>query len=249
LESAWARDTAAGHFAYWMGVVVALMTAFYSWRLLWMTFHGQPRASHDVMHHIHESPFVMLLPLCVLAGGAIFSGWYFYDSFVGHHYLENFWHDSLFVLASNDSVSAAHDVALWVKKLPLVMAGSGIVLACIMYGALPGSSARMRQIFYAPYLLFYNKWWFDEIYDRVFVRTAFALGRVFFSLWRQEDHRRAGPRRLSLGIQVGCRFAEPLSDRLHFSLCIGHDGGPDWFIDMVCVSAILEWFWNKEFFS
>jgi len=179
LESAWARDTAAGHFAYWMGVVVALMTAFYSWRLLWMTFHGQPRASHDVMHHIHESPFVMLLPLCVLAGGAIFSGWYFYDSFVGHHYLENFWHDSLFVLASNDSVSAAHDVALWVKKLPLVMAGSGIVLACIMYGALPGSSARMRQIFYAPYLLFYNKWWFDEIYDRVFVRTAFALGRVF----------------------------------------------------------------------
>ena len=89
LEAAWADQTWFGHYAYWMGIAAALMTAFYSWRLLIMTFHGAPRASEKVMSHIHESPSVMLLPLIVLACGAILAGKVFYGGFVGsafeHH--------------------------------------------------------------------------------------------------------------------------------------------------------------------
>src|ERR1700682_5969486 len=83
LEAAWAADTAVGHYAYWMGLLAAFLTAFYSWRLLIMTFHGEPRASHEVMHHVHESPKVMLAPLIFLALGAIFAGGIAATFFVG----------------------------------------------------------------------------------------------------------------------------------------------------------------------
>ncbi len=83
LEAAWADHTWFGQFAYWMGIAAAVMTAFYSWRLLFMTFHGAPRASKEAMDHVHESPQVMIGPLVVLATGAIFAGAFFYEPFVG----------------------------------------------------------------------------------------------------------------------------------------------------------------------
>ncbi|TIV89672.1 MAG: NADH-quinone oxidoreductase subunit L, partial [Mesorhizobium sp.] len=70
---------------------------FYSWRLIFMTFHGEPRASHEVMHHVHESPPVMLVPLYVLAAGALFAGIAFHGAFIGEGYAE-FWKASLFTL-------------------------------------------------------------------------------------------------------------------------------------------------------
>ncbi len=88
LEAAWADQTGFGHYAYWIGIAAALMTAFYSFRLNFMTFHGKQRASEKVMSHVHESPAVMLAPLVVLATGAILAGGIFYQSFVGssaHH--------------------------------------------------------------------------------------------------------------------------------------------------------------------
>lgn len=88
LEAAWADHTTFGHFAYWAGIAAALMTAFYSFRLIFMTFHGKPRASEKIMGHVHESPGVMLVPLFVLASGALFAGMLFYQGFVGsasHH--------------------------------------------------------------------------------------------------------------------------------------------------------------------
>ncbi|MAF68105.1 MAG: NADH-quinone oxidoreductase subunit L [Micavibrio sp.] len=83
LEAAYADHTWFGEFAFWMGIGAALLTAFYTWRLIIMTFHGKPRAPHDVMHHAHESPAIMLVPLAILAAGAIFAGWIFYQPFVG----------------------------------------------------------------------------------------------------------------------------------------------------------------------
>src|SRR5260221_10577967 len=83
LEAALASDTAVGRYAYWMGLVAAFLTSFFSWRLLIMTFHGEPRASHEVMHHVHESPKVMLAPLIFLALGAIFAGGIAYEVFFG----------------------------------------------------------------------------------------------------------------------------------------------------------------------
>ncbi|HSO48258.1 MAG TPA: NADH-quinone oxidoreductase subunit L, partial [Rhizobiaceae bacterium] len=84
IESAFVGENAAAGYAFVLLVIAAFMTSFYSWRLIFMTFHGQPRASHDVMHHVHESPPVMLVPLYILAAGALFAGVIFHDAFLGH---------------------------------------------------------------------------------------------------------------------------------------------------------------------
>jgi NADH-quinone oxidoreductase subunit L len=83
LEAAYGAHSAAGSFAFWLGIAAAFMTAFYSWRLLFMTFHGAPRADKRVMDHVHESPWIMLVPLLLLSVGAIFAGAFAYDWFVG----------------------------------------------------------------------------------------------------------------------------------------------------------------------
>jgi NADH-quinone oxidoreductase subunit L len=159
------------------------MTAFYSWRLLVMTFHGQPRNTPEVMSHVHESPRVMIWPLFLLAAGAILAGWLGYEWFVGHE-REGFWADSLLVLPQNDSVEAAHHVPGWVKFLPLVMGLGGIALAYLFYMAAPGLPARTAAALRPLYLFSFNKWYFDELFDAVFVRPAMVLGR---GLWKSGD--------------------------------------------------------------
>lgn len=218
LEAAFADGSGVGMFAFWMGIAAALMTAFYSWRLILMTFHGKPRASKEVMDHIHESPSVMISPLVVLATGALFAGYVFYGGFVGsaHHGeetahgqiaavehsenndgahvntkvnvaenadtrwdKEHFWDDSIFVLPENDTVEAAHGVPFWVKKLPIVVGLFGILFAYFVYLWREGIAARITTMFAPLHRLFFNKWYFDEIYDRLFVQKAWSLGRVF----------------------------------------------------------------------
>ena len=99
--------------AFWLGCAAAFLTA-YSRRLLILAFHGQPRASEEVMSHVHESPNVMTLPLVPLAIGAIFAGWAGYELFVGHDMVA-FWGDSIFILPSHTAMEAAHHAPLWVK--------------------------------------------------------------------------------------------------------------------------------------
>jgi NADH-quinone oxidoreductase subunit L len=183
LEAAYAAQSSHGALAFWLGIAAAFMTAFYSWRLLFMTFHGAPRATPEVMSHVHESPKVMTLPLIALAVGAVFAGWIGVDAFVGEGRTE-FWRGAILVLEENDVIEAAHHVPLWVKLLPLVMSVGGIALAWIMYlrlPALPGLLAtRLRPL----YLFLLNKWYFDELYDWAFVRPAHYLGR---GLWKSGD--------------------------------------------------------------
>ncbi|MDX1423711.1 MAG: NADH-quinone oxidoreductase subunit L [Kiloniellales bacterium] len=183
LEAAYGAHSAAGSFAFWLGIAAAFMTAFYSWRLLFMTFHGAPRADKRVMDHVHESPWVMLVPLLLLSVGAIFAGAFAYDWFVGDDRAQ-FWGASLFVLPANDSIEAAHHVPTWVKFLPLVMGVGGIALAWLMYVAAPGLPAATVRAFRPIHALFFNKWYFDELYDWAFVRPARALGRGF---WKTGD--------------------------------------------------------------
>ncbi|HEX6947892.1 MAG TPA: NADH-quinone oxidoreductase subunit L, partial [Acidimicrobiia bacterium] len=121
IEAAFGAGTAAGQYAFWLGVAAAFMTALYSWRLIIMTFHGKPRASEEVMHHVHESPRIMLVPLILLAVGAVFSGVLAYDTFVGEDFRE-FWHDSILVLPQNQALEAAHHAPLWVQALTLIVA-------------------------------------------------------------------------------------------------------------------------------
>ncbi len=137
LEAAWASGTGVGLYGFALGTFAAFLTAFYSWRLLFLTFHGEPRADHDTMHHVHESPMVMIQPLVVLAAGAVVAGFLGYDLFVGDG-REQFWRDSILVLPGHGSLEGAHHVPAWVSDLPLLMALAGIAVAYLAYIYRPG---------------------------------------------------------------------------------------------------------------
>lgn len=179
LEAAYAAD-GVGRVAFWFGIVAAFMTAFYSWRLLFMTFHGKPRASHEVMHHVHESPGIMLHPLLLLVAGAVLSG------MIGYHVLGmvsaegNFWQASI---ASHKILEAAHHVPGWVGTLPLLVGLMGIALAWVFYIVSPGIPKKIAAIFPAPYRFLLNKWYFDELYDALFVQPAKRLGLTLWKFW------------------------------------------------------------------
>jgi len=183
LEAAYGAHSTHGLVAFWLGIAAAFMTGFYTWRLLFLTFHGRPRAEKHVMDHVHESPWVMLVPLLLLSVGATFAGIFAYDWFVGDG-REQFWGESLLVLSGNDSIEAGHHVPSWVKLLPLVMGVSGIALAWIMYIAKPDLPAKAVSLFRPIHTFIFNKWYFDELYDWAFVRPVRALGRGF---WKTGD--------------------------------------------------------------
>ncbi|HSR55439.1 MAG TPA: NADH-quinone oxidoreductase subunit L, partial [Alphaproteobacteria bacterium] len=165
IEAAYAAHSGVGMYAFWMGVIAAFLTAFYSWRLLFMTFHGAPRADAAVMDHVHESPRTMIIPMSVLAFGAVVAGWALAGLFTGDGYKE-FWGASVFVAEGHSALEDAHHVALWVKILPLVVAVAGIGLAWLFYIQAPGLPARLAARFQGTYLFLLNKWYFDELYDK-----------------------------------------------------------------------------------
>ena len=183
LEAAYAAGTGVGGYAFWLGITAAFLTAFYSWRLLLMTFHGAPRADNKVMAQAHESPKVMILPLFVLAAGAMFTGYIGYESFVGHRAGE-FWGESILVLASHPALEAAHGVPAWVKFLPLGVGVAGIGLAFVFYMLAPGLPSLIAGRFQTIHRFLVKKWYFDELYDLVFVHPAFYLGCGF---WKTGD--------------------------------------------------------------
>ncbi|MDJ0950402.1 MAG: NADH-quinone oxidoreductase subunit L [Alphaproteobacteria bacterium] len=183
IESAWGAHTAVGQYAFWLGVGAAFMTAFYSWRLIYMTFHGTPRASEEVMSHVHESPPVMLVPLIVLAAGAIGAGFLAQSNFVGEG-LEAFWRDSLLILPVHGALEAAHHVPTWVKLLPIVLGIAGILLATVLYLWTRGIPAALAGLLPGVYRFLLNKWYFDELFDAIFVRPAHYIGRGF---WKAGD--------------------------------------------------------------
>ncbi|WP_454745494.1 NADH-quinone oxidoreductase subunit L [Ciceribacter selenitireducens] len=183
IESAFASHSSVGGFAFTLLVIAALFTSFYSWRLAFMTFFGKPRASADVMHHVHESPMVMLLPLVVLVLGAVFAGVVFEGYFFGHEYAE-FWKGALFTGPENEILEEFHHVPTWVKWSPFVAMLTGFVTAWYMYIKSPSTPKVLAEQHRVLYQFLLNKWYFDELYDLLFVRSAKALGRF---LWKKGD--------------------------------------------------------------
>ena len=186
LEAAYADHSLQGQFAFWMGISAAFFTAFYSWRLLFMTFHGAPRADHHTMEHVHESPKIMLLPLALLAAGALFAGYIGKVAFGmvdGDH---GFWNGAIVVLEDNNTLEAAHHVPGWVPLAPFFVAIAGIVLAYVFYLRRPELPGRLAASVAGLYRFLLNKWFVDELYDFLFVRRAIAWGRA---LWRYIDIR------------------------------------------------------------
>lgn len=181
IESAFASTSPAAGYAFTLLVVAALFTSFYSWRLIFMTFHGKPRASAEVMHHVHDSPPVMLVPLFILAVGALFAGVFFVGYFFGDHY-DAFWKGALFTASSNHIMEEAHHVPTWVKWSPFMVMIIGFVLAWVFYIRSPKMPSALAGRHPGLYRFLLNKWYFDELYDFLFVRTARGLGRFFWKV-------------------------------------------------------------------
>ncbi len=238
IESAWAGT--AGGYAFWMLVIAALFTSFYSWRLMFLTFFGTPRGDKHTHDHAHESPVVMLVPLGVLALGAIFSGMLWYNSFFGDHNSVNKFfgipvhetadtghgsdtghgedkdhaadadhgaettaksddhaHDdhaivahgeapkgAIFMAADNHVMDDAHHAPKWVKVSPFVAMIIGLLMAIWFYIINPSLPKKLAESQRPLYLFLLNKWYFDEIYDFLFVNPAKAIGRF---LWKRGD--------------------------------------------------------------
>ncbi len=231
IEAAYAAHTPS-NYAFWMLVAAAFMTSFYSWRLMFMTFHGEARwgghgdahaahghghddhakhgahgddkhggdhdsksggadTEHDHAHQPHESPWVMLIPLFVLALGAVVAGVMFQKFFIGTAYAPGapdpykaFWGKAIFEGEKNHILHALHEIPKWVGWAPFAAMASGFVLAWIYYIQVPSLPAATARAFRPLYLFLLNKWYFDELYDRVFVRPAFWIGR---KLWKTGD--------------------------------------------------------------
>jgi NADH-quinone oxidoreductase subunit L len=163
--------------------MAAFMTAFYISRVMFMTFHGEPHADAETMHHAHESPWVMVIPLLVVAFGATFFGFIGYDFFVGEERM-SFWKSSIFVLPQLDSLAKVEEIPQLVRLMPLIFGLLGIATACLFYIFDKTIPTRLASRFRVLYLFLLNKWYFDEVYDWLFVRPAMALGD---GLWKSGD--------------------------------------------------------------
>ncbi|AYD00675.1 NADH-quinone oxidoreductase subunit L [Neorhizobium sp. NCHU2750] len=183
IEASYASHSAVSGFAFVLLVIAALFTSFYSWRLAFMTFFGKERASHEVMHHVHESPNVMLVPLYVLAIGAVLAGVVFEGRFYGEEYAE-FWKGALFTSAHNELVHEFHHVPVLVSLSPFIAMVIGFVIAWYFYIKSPETPKKLAASQQGLYQFLLNKWYFDELYDFLFVRSSKALGRFF---WQKID--------------------------------------------------------------
>lgn len=183
IETAFASHNSVAGLAFVLLVIAAGFTSFYSWRLIFMTFHGKPRASHEVMHHVHESPPVMLVPLFILAAGALFAGIIFHNPFIGEGYAE-FWKASLFTLPDNHILHEIHELPLWVELSPFIAMLIGLALAWKFYIRSPEMPVNLAAQHRGLYAFLLNKWYFDELYDFLFVRPAKRLGSF---LWKTGD--------------------------------------------------------------
>ena len=180
LENAFYASNGIAYFAYLVGILTALLTAFYSWRLLFLTFHGENRSENKTYDHAHESPLVMTVPLFILAIGSIFSGIFFADYFIGY-YKKEFWDNAILLTESSH------------KYLPLTQSlisksavAVGILVCVLIYSNNLNRAKNLSYNLDPLYSLSKNKWYVDELYHKVFVLTFFKLANFF---WKKGDEK------------------------------------------------------------
>jgi NADH-quinone oxidoreductase subunit L len=233
IEAAFASESTFHMYGFGIGVLAALLTSFYSWRLMFLTFFGKPRweqsehiqhAMHDhhehnhdahghdaksdgtAGYHPHESPWPMLTPLALLTVGAIFAGFVFHNAFIDAEAGQAFWANSTLYFNAH-LMHAMHEVPLWVKLSSTVAMLIGLTTAYVMYQLSTDAPQRLATAFAPIYSFFLNKWYFDELYNFLFVRPAFWFGRLF---WKQGDIGiidRFGPNGSAALVSLGSKLA------------------------------------------
>jgi NADH-quinone oxidoreductase subunit L len=180
IESAYASHNPLAFYGFLMTVVAACLTSFYSWRLIFKTFFGEP---HDSEHYeaAHESPLWMLIPIGVLAVGSIFAGFPFKELFAGNS-VEDFFRES--VKMHPHIIEDMEGVSEWIKILPTVMMAVGAYIAYVFYIRRPYLPVELAEQQPLLYRFLLNKWYFDELYDLIFVRPTKRIGRF---LWKVGD--------------------------------------------------------------
>jgi len=261
LESAYASGSTHGVLAFWAGAIAALLTSFYSWRVMFLTFWGKARwgASEHIQHalhgdadhpdeehgdsskdaqmpaegtggyHPHESPLSMLIPIGLLAVGALASGFVF-----SHTFLESagFWSGSI---AYNEHLMhAMHEVPVWVKYSATVVMLIGLAIAWNNYIRNPAAAAGFVRQFPGIHAFVKNKWYFDELYDFLFVRPAIWLGRLFWKGGDEGTIDRFGPHGAAFAVGVGNRVTYRFQSGYLYSyalvMLLGLIGAASWAI-------------------
>ncbi|GAN79715.1 NADH-quinone oxidoreductase subunit L [Acidocella aminolytica] len=182
LDAAFSAHTPIATYGWVCGTLGAGLTAFYTSRLFFLVFTGKSRAPKHVQDHVHESPFVMLLPLLVLGIGAFASGFVLKPYFIGSEF-QSFWGNSINV-AANSTMFTMDKVANWAENAPLALAIFGILVAALFYLLVPALPGRLSQSFSPVYKFLLNKWYFDEMYDALLVRPSLRLAKF---AWRFGD--------------------------------------------------------------
>ena len=264
IESAWASGSVAGGIAFFLGLTAALLTSFYSWRLIFLTFFGKPRwaASEHVQHalhgepdapdsehgdsshghvavkagtggyHPHESPLSMLVPLGLLAVGSIAAGQVFHDIFIGAEHAPAFWQSSLSF--SEHLAHAAHDAPMWVKLSPIGVMLVGLAIAYNNYLRRPAAAGDFVRMFPAVHSFVFNKWYFDELFDLLFVRPSLWLGRLFWHGGDEGTIDRFGPHGAAYAVGMGNRVTARVQSGYVYSyalvMLLGLIGAASWAI-------------------
>jgi NADH-quinone oxidoreductase subunit L len=264
IDSAWVSGTVSGTIAFWIGVLVALMTSFYSWRLVFMTFFGAPRwaASEHIQHALHgehdspdeehgdsahdphkvrtgsggyqphESPLTILVPIVLLALGATFAGQIFHGIFVGPETAPSYWRG--IIAFSREMGEAIESSALWVKLSPSIAMLIGLWIAWNNYIRDPAAAGRFVATFPAIYKFVANKWYFDELYNFLFVRPALWLGRLFWHGGDVGTIDRFGPHGAAYAVSVGNRISYRFQSGYLYSyalvMLLGLIGAASWAI-------------------
>lgn len=250
LESAFASGTVPGTIAFWIGALAALLTSFYSWRLIFLTFFGQPRwaASEHIQHavhhvhespdeehgdsaheaglpppgtggyHPHESPLTILVPIGLLALGAALAGQLFHGIFVGPESGAEYWRQA--IAFSRHLAEAAEGVGLWVKLTPTIVMLIGLWAAWNNYIRDPAAPGRFVAQFPQVYNFVSNKWYFDELYELLFVRPTLWLGRLFWKGGDEGTIDRFGPHGAAYAVGVGNRVTYRLQSGYLYSYAL-----------------------------
>ncbi len=179
IEATYAAQSWVGNYAFVLTLTAATLTSFYSWRLMFLAFEGKPREPKEMLEHAHEPPWTMGVPLVILALGALLTGGLFAHLFIGGGQAE-FWRGSLVT----QEAATHHAVPVWVMLAPTIAMAAGFAVAWYFYITNPLVPFGLAKRFRGAYLFLLNAWYFDALYDALFVRPAKRLGRF---LWKTGD--------------------------------------------------------------